>query len=676
MRRRKLFLGALPIAAALGSLTLAAPVVAVPLEYTSGAPVALRSVPGMDAKSVDRFLELYEKIKDPANGYFSDHDPPVPYHSVETLIVEAPDYGHVTTSEAFSYWIWLEAQYGRVTGEWGPFNEAWESMEEHIIPSAAEQPGNARYNPADPATYADEHDTPQGYPSELEFDVPVGQDPIANELRSTYGNSDVYGMHWLLDVDNRYGFGNCGDGTSSPAYINTFQRGPEESTWETIPHPSCDTFEHGGPNGYVDLFVGDQQYARQWRYTNAPDADARAVQAAYWAHTWATEQGNQSQISATLAKAAKMGDWLRYAMYDKYFKRVGNCVGPSTCPAGSGKNSAHYLMSWYYAWGGGTDGAWAWRIGSSHNHFGYQNPMAAWVLSNVDALEPRSATAVADWDTSFDRQLEFYRWLQSAEGGIAGGATNSWQGRYAQPPAGASTFYGMYYDWQPVYHDPPSNRWFGMQTWSMQRIAELYYATGNAQAGQLLDKWVDWAMANTTVDAANGTWQVPAELGWSGQPDTWNAGSPGANNGLHVTVTSRNQDLGVTAALARTLMYYAAESGDTAARDMAGNLLDAMWAPNNQDDLGISVEESRADYNRFDDRVYVPSGWTGTMPNGDRIDSNSTFTSIRSWYTSDPDYPQVERYLEGGPAPTFRYHRFWAQADIAMAMADFGLLFP
>ncbi|WP_461038605.1 glycoside hydrolase family 48 protein, partial [Streptomyces mayteni] len=38
------------------------------------------------------FLELYAKIKDPANGYFSDEG--IPYHSVETLLVEAPDHGH------------------------------------------------------------------------------------------------------------------------------------------------------------------------------------------------------------------------------------------------------------------------------------------------------------------------------------------------------------------------------------------------------------------------------------------------------------------------------------------------------------------------------------------------------------------------------------------------------
>jgi hypothetical protein len=627
------------------------------------------------AATTERFLALYNKIKDPANGYFSSHNPPIPYHSVETLIVEAPDYGHVTTSEAFSYWIWLEAQYGQVTQDWTRFNTAWQSMETHIIPTAADQPGNAAYNPADPATYAPEQDLPSQYPVPLDANVPNGPDPLANELQSTYGTRDVYGMHWLLDVDNRYGYGRRGTANTSPSYINTFQRGPEESVWETVPHPSWEDFDNGSTNGFLPLFVQDNPYSQQWRYTNAPDADARAVQAAYWALQWATAQGQQGQISATLAKAAKLGDYLRYAMFDKYFKQIGNCTSPQ-CPAGSGKNSAHYLMSWYYAWGGSTTGAWAWRIGSSPSHFGYQNPLAAYALANVPQLRPQSPTAVTDWQQSFTRQLEFYRWLQSAEGGIAGGATNSWAGRYAAPPAGLSTFYGMYYDWQPVYHDPPSNRWFGMQAWSMERVAELYNQTGNATAKALLDKWVPWAIANTSVNVAAGTWQIPDNLTWTGQPDTWNPTTPGANTGLHVTVSTRGNDVGVTAALVKTLTHYASESGNVAARDMARNLLDAMWATPNQDTRGVSVTESRGDYNRFDDSVYVPSGFSGDMTNGDPVNSSSTFIGLRSWYRSDPAWAQVQSHLNGGAAPSFRYHRFWAQADLAMAMAEYGRLFP
>ena len=624
------------------------------------------------------FLKEYNKIKDPANGYFRKFGSIlVPYHSVETLIVEAPDHGHETTSEAFSYYLWLEASYGRVTGDWAPFNAAWTSIETYAIPSAADQPGNSGYNAAKPATYASEYPSPKQYPSQLQSGVPVGSDPIAAELKAAYGSPDVYGMHWLLDVDNIYGFGHCEDGTNTaPAFINTFQRGSQESVWETVTQPSCDTLKFGGKNGYLDLFTGDTSYAKQWKYTDAPDADARVVQAAYQAETWAKAQGKSADIVAVVKKASKMGDYLRYSLFDKYYKKIGNCVGPAACPAGSGKDSEHYLISWYYAWGGSLDPAspWAWRIGDSAAHQGYQNPLAAWALSTDPGLKVTSATGATDWATSLNRQLEFLQWLQSADGGIAGGATNSWEGQYATPPAGSSTFYGMFYDQQPVWHDPPSNQWFGFQTWGMERIAEYYQATKDPRAKKILDKWVPWALSGTTV-GAGGAFQVPSDLIWSGAPDTWNATSPGANTGLHVTVKNYSQDVGVAASLAKTLLYYASGSGDAKSKTVGEQLLTALSA--NADSKGIAVPETRTDYNRFDDKydatadqgLYVPSGWTGTMPNGDPINANSTFGSIRSFYKNDPQWPKVQSYLDGGAAPTFTYHRFWAQAEIATAFA-------
>ncbi|WP_165985494.1 glycoside hydrolase family 48 protein [Streptomyces sp. YIM 98790] len=630
-----------------------------------------------DSEYEERFLELYDKVMDPANGYFSPEG--IPYHAVETLIVEAPDHGHETTSEAYSYLIWLQAVYGKITGDWQPFNDAWATMEQYMIPGAGDQPTNSFYDPSSPATYAPEHPQPSGYPSALDGNVAVGQDPLANELSSTYGTDNIYGMHWLQDVDNVYGFGNepgnmCAGGPQSdgPSFINTFQRGEQESVWETVPHPSCDDYDYGGPNGFLDLFIDDDGYAEQWRYTNAPDADARAVQAAYWAKEWAAEQGNASAVAATVEKAARMGDYLRYAMFDKYFKQIG-CSSPS-CPAGTGKNSAHYLLSWYYAWGGATDSSagWAWRIGSSHTHFGYQNPMAAWVLSTDSDLIPDSPSADQDWGTSLQRQVEFYRWLQSAEGGIAGGATNSWGGDYSTPPSGTPTFYGMYYDEAPVYHDPESNTWFGFQAWSMQRLAEYYYSTGDQMAGEVLDKWVDWALSETTI-GSNGDFAIPSTLSWTGAPDTWNAANPGANNNLHVTVESTSQDVGVAGSFANTLAFYAAASGDTEAQAAAKGLLDAMWF--HMDDIGIATTEVREDYERFDDEVYIPAGFSGTMPNGDQIQPGATFESLRTFYHDDPNWQKVEDYLNGGPAPEFEYHRFWAQSDILVAMGVYADLF-
>ncbi|WP_152918234.1 glycoside hydrolase family 48 protein, partial [Ardenticatena maritima] len=619
---------------------------------------------------VARFLELWNEIHDPANGYFSPQG--IPYHSVETLIVEAPDYGHETTSEAYSYWLWLEAMYGRVTGDWSYLADAWNNMETYIIPSHQDQPSN---NCAYKASYAPEGDAPSDYPVPLDPNVSVGDDPICNELAQTYGTSDIYGMHWLLDVDNWYGYGQRGDGTTAPSYINTFQRGAEESVWETVPHPSWEAFNWGGPNGFLDLFIEQPQgwqYAQQYRYTNAPDADARAIQAMYWAKVWADAQGGSPLVDSLVPKAAKMGDYLRYAFFDKYFKTIG-CESPN-CPAGTGYDSAHYLLSWYYSWGGPVSGGgWAWRIGSSHVHFGYQNPVAAWVLSQVPAFKPASPNGATDWAVSMDRQIEFYRWLQSAEGAIAGGATNSWNGRYDPRPAGVSEFYGLAYDDHPVYHDPGSNTWFGWQAWSMERVAEYYYLTGDQRAGEVMDKWVAWIKSVVHL-LPNGDYEIPVTLEWSGQPDPWNPTNPGPNNNLHVTVVAYNKDVGVTAALAKALIYYAAATGDTESQLLAKELLDRMWTLY-RDDKGVSVPEVREDYIRFGDEVFIPTGWSGTNAQGATIQPGVTFLGLRPKYTQDPDWPKVEAYLNGGPAPEFRYHRFWAQVDVALANALYGEFF-
>jgi len=627
---------------------------------------------------VQRFLEQYNKLH--SSGYFSSEG--VPYHAIETLVVEAPDWGHETTSEAFSFWLWLEAQYGRVKSDWAPFNQAWTTMEKYIIPTHANQPTGG-YNPSDPADYAGEAGQPSLYPQQgghLDSSIKVGVDPLYSELVSTYGNTDVYGMHWIEDVDNVYGYSSCTPVAGSKvSFINTYQRGPQESVWETVAHPSCENFTYGAKanGGYLPLFI-DGTPSKQWRYTDAPDADARAVEAAYWALQWATAQGKQADVAATVAKAAKMGDYLRYAMYDKYFKKPG-CTS-TACAAGTGKDSAAYLLNWYYAWGGDAAGQWAWRIGSSHNHQGYQNPLAAWALSNVTALTPKSPTAKTDWQTSLGRQLEFYQWLQSSEGAFAGGATNSWNGDYSAPPSGTPTFYGMAYDVQPVYHDPPSNQWFGFQAWSIERVAEYYYATGDAKAKTMLDKWVTWAIANTTF-TSTGDFKIPDTLAWTGAPATWNPSSPAANTNLHVSVVSSGTDVGVAAAYARLLTYYGAKANNASAKTTAKKLLDGIWL--HTDTQGVGIPETRTDYNRFDDvwsssnqqGLYIPSGYSGVMPNGDVIAPGKSFLDIRSFYKNDPNWPAVQAYLNGtGPAPTFTFHRFWAQSDIAMAMADYGLL--
>jgi hypothetical protein len=645
------------------------------------------------------FLNLYADITNTANGYFSPLG--IPYHSVEELIVEAPDYGHETTSETYSYWLWLAADYGQVTGDWTEFNTAWSNMQQYMIPNAANQPGCSAYNASSPATYGPEEPSPSDYPVALNSSVPVGSDPLYSELNSTYGNCDIYAPMWIMDTDNRYGFGQQEDGTSTPSFINTFQRGSEESVWDTVDQPDWDNLSKGeSGSGYLGLFNnGGGSFASQYKYTDAPDADARLVQAAYWADQYATAQGNESQIASTLADAAKLGDYVRYSMFDKYFKQISaSCSqdGSVSCPAGTSKsNEDTYLLSWYYAWGGSTTGAWSWRISGTEIHEGYQNPLAAYALSNTSALIPLSPSAKGDWATSLTTQLNLMQWLQSNEGAIAGGVTNNWGGNYgdvSKPPSGDPTFDGMYYDFEPVYHNPPSNQWFGYQTWPMERVAEYYYVTGNAQAGAILSKWVSWAESVTSFNTTTGAICLPGQLNWSGQPaesfttGTSSSAEPPANPGLHVTVSgSCSADLGVSTSLAKTYMYYAAKSGNTSAETDAQNIIDIVHQFYG-DSIGYSAPETRTDYSNFTsafnttnfEGLFIPSGWTGTYPglSGDITSADNTFLSIRPWYTSVADYPEVQNYLNGGSAPVFNYHRFWAEVDIATAFQAFAFLFP
>ena len=653
-----------------------------PADFPKPAPFVPPQHPGKTGNEyTDRFIAHWNALHSPANGYFSPEG--MPYHTVETLLVEAPDYGHHTTSEAYSYWLWLEATYGKIAKDWKPLHHAWENLEAYLIPTPADQPTTGSYADSHPAVYAPEQDLPSAYPVPFDAAAPVGHDPLAKELQAAYGSPFIYGMHWIIDVDNFYGFGRRGDRVSHPAPINTFQRGMQESVWEAIPQPCWDDFQFGGENGFLDLFVKqDGGYARQWKYTDAPDADARAVQAMYWAKRWAEEQGAGSAVDSLVQKASKMGDYLRYALFDKYFKEMG-CQDPS-CPAAEGYGGAHYLLSWYYAWGGSIAkaGGWSWRIGASASHSRYQNPFAAYVLAKERAFKPASPNAARDWGISLGRQLEFYRWLQSAEGGMAGGATNSWRGRYAKPPAGTTTFYKMAYDEAPVYADPPSNEWFGFQAWTMDRVAQLYYVTGDAHAKMLLGRWVNWVMASTKL-GKDGSFAIPSTLQWTGQPEinwnektqNWDGQDAGYNKTLHVKVKDHSQDVGVTGALTRTLLFYSAKSGDHAAALLAKELLDRMWKKY-WSPKGVASEEERLDYKRFGDPIFVPAGWQGVMPNGDRIEPSSTFISIRSKYKTDPAWPQVEAYLKGGQPPRFTYHRFWAQVDVALANASMGMLYP
>ena len=505
-------------------------------------------------------------------------------------------------------------------------------MEATLIPDA--QSGIMQRNELS-ATYSDEWEQIELYPTDMATGCNA-KNPIHQYFTSAYGSDKgLYLMHWLADVDDWYGFGS---GTSSQykqqnvsgsfTMINTFQRGEQESCWETIPHACVEELKFGiqsGQEGSTRIggmkgfFNTEEKVAPQYSYTNAPDAEDRAIQAVYAANRWGVaDQSVDSKWGGSQkldVLAAKMGDETRNNMFDKYYRSIGATDKWAT----DSTNGQYYLMNWYTSWGGALDGGWAWQIGCSHAHEFYQNPLAAYALAYDTNLSSnmKAQGAVEDFKKSFQTQMEYYLWLLSNDGVIAGGSTNSVNGRYedhSKNVSGTSEFNKMVYVEHPVYADPGSNHWIGNQVWAVQRLAELYYviktqgdASGVTVGGMtldkaletILDKWTGWFLDNSILGKASGTitfedyyekyhatdgtgktkfeipdlstvtddgtsFSIPSSLIWSGEPNSW-TGTYQENTNLKATIVGYGDgDLGCVSSLANTLIYYAAGRGISA----------------------------------------------------------------------------------------------------------------
>lgn len=700
-----------------------------------------------DSTYAERFLSLYQDVivEGEENGYLSSNGASgnsfgVPYHSVEELICEAPDYGHETTSEAMSYIVWIAAMNDHITKDAGvagttptkDLAKAWNTLE-NLVPT--EQTGFWSKSELSAQTAKE---WPEGfgldgdpnkcginmYPSEGSQSN-VGKNPIHSQLTSAYNSQGgEYLLHWLADVDDWYGFGGSAKGTKGKVVlINTFQRGDQESCFETVPHPSVETLQYGNSTQGMK-FAFQQTTAKSWSYTNAPDAEDRAIQAVYAANRWGVSDSTVTQ------KAGMMGDMCRNDMFDKYYKTIG-CQSYEADANGGGLQGQHFLMSWYTAWGGAMDGQWAWQIGCSHSHQFYQNPLAAYGLLYDSGLSSamKAQNARKDYVTSLGRQMELYLWLQSKNGPFAGGCTNSWNGKYEKYPSGWSTFHEMAYIEHPVYADPGSNHWTGNQFWATQRLAELYYiiktdgdksTADNITPGGMslekaletvLDRWVEFFVTNTKFDD-KGDFSVPASLDWSGQPASWNGTyTASANDGLTCTITaSGNSDFGCAASLADTLVYYAKAKGveptgsaaaegtklEEKALYTAQQLMDRLWSIG-RDDIGVSRTDHNGSLARFfEQEVYIPVGNSGTYPYGYTVSNGAKFIDLRPMYEDVEGFAELKAAWEADvangatydnttsdcsaftnvAAVDLKYHRFWHAGDVLMTLGTLYELYP
>lgn len=718
---------------------------------------------------IERFRVIHDALYDPANKYFGPETAgaapgralaTLPKHvaGVDSMILnEAPDYSGETVSETVSFWVGLEAWNGWVTeqetgvADWAPYNNVWDMIDTYYVPPL-EAASMVVYNVDRPADYIPNANSPSLYPGVTQLSAPVGVDPLWEDLKAQYGSDRMHLMHWILDVEGAYGFHNF-DGSTRNVYINTYQRGLQESSFETVTQGTWNDWNNGGgPYGFEPIFtqglplypMAPFEYGRKWSYTCAPDAEVRAVQWAFEAKKIATAQGLQAQIASSQQQAIMMADYTRYALFDKYFRKIGKNdqgtewpVAPLEVDAEGDDvySSCHFLINWYVSWGGEIvpeddpdperDPYYNFLVSCSECHQGYQGvDMAYACATGGGGMEPSTTGAGDLWLGSLYRQIEMIRWLQSPEGPIAGGVTNSMFDQYINLTDGRQNaqFYGMDYVYSPVWHDPVSNNWVGFQGWGQGRTANLFLEVSDKNttlANQIrpnleiiLDRLVAWFLPlvsfervsfslpstiswvsdvqvpGETVTTANleGVYEYLPSLDWDGTGDYgafWNASSV-PNPNLHCSVLSMGEDLGVAASMAYLLLCYAKAKenmgkwnsvipntvGLTAkdAYHTARGLLDRSWR--RFDGVGVAVDESRGDYNRMADEVYVPTIFSGTMPNGDPVVSGATFISIRSFLMDDPKWPECLAYINGtGPAPVFRYHRFWAQCEFAISCA-------
>lgn len=134
------------------------------------------------------------------------------------------------------------------------FKTAWNSTDKYIIPTQQDQLTCFSYQPDYPSAYLPEDQTPNDYPTVIDRTVHPGKDILNEELveiyhtDTSYAISRYYSTHWLLDVDNIYGFGQRESGKASDrnVYIDFLRRGPGESIWGSLPAPSWDAFKYGG----------------------------------------------------------------------------------------------------------------------------------------------------------------------------------------------------------------------------------------------------------------------------------------------------------------------------------------------------------------------------------------------------------------------------------------------
>ena len=352
-------------------------------------------------------------------------------------------------------------------------------------------------------------------------------------------------MHWLMDVDNTYGSAAAVDGTTKPAYINTYQRGPagvglRDRSRSRPATPSSTaartaTWTCSSRTPALRQAVEVHQRPRRRR--------ARRPGRVLGATPGPRRRARRLAVAATVAKAAQDGrlpavlDVRQVLQEDRQLHRrrararrgTGTDVGALPAVAGTTPGAAPTTPP-PAGPGGSATPATTTRLPEPDGGLGadQRTRRSSPSRDRVSRTGPRAS----------ERQLEFYTWLQSSEGAIAGGATNSWDGGYAHaagrrlPPSTACSTTRRR---STTTRRPTSGsasrpgRWSGSRSSTTDR--QRQGQGGARQVGAVGHRQHHPRRQRDVPD--------PVDMKWTGQPDTWNAEQPGRQQRA---CTSRSTD--------------------------------------------------------------------------------------------------------------------------------------
>ena len=545
---------------------------------------------------------------------------------------------------------------GRLDAAAAGVRPAWRA---NIIPTAADQPTNSFYNAADPADYAPEADLPSGYPSVISSSTPVGTRP--DRGRAAHDLQHAERLRHALDPRRRQLLRLRAARRRHVAavvhqHVPARAAGVHRGRRCRSRRGRTSSGARAPAGGFLPLFITWPAPARQWRYTNAPDADARLDPGDVLGE--AVRRRARRQRDRRLAGGQGRADGRLPALRD--VRQVLQDDGLHQ-PAVPGR---HRLQR------GALPDVLVLRVGRRHRRPGrlgvahrlepqplrLPEPDGRARADNGAGAAPRSgATASRDWTTSLGAPARVLplaavgrRRHRAAAPPTAGAGATRRRPRGRRRSTGCSTRRTR------STSIPGSNTWFGFQAWSMERVAEYYYATGNASA-KLDPRQVGPLGDGQHAPARDGSYEVPSTLDWDGQPSlnwtattqNWNAADATYNAACARPSSTARRTSGVTAALPRR----SSTTAPAAALGLRITSRRRRWRRSCSTACGRSTATRSAsrcprrgrDYNRFDDPVFVPARLQRRDAERRSHQRRSTFIGLRLATTvSDPAWPQVQ----------------------------------